>query len=346
MKFKDYLEIKRFFILFVLISILFITILIYVSFEGESLISNIIYINLGYILLTTVYLIIGYFYHNTLYKEMKQLNDSTTEPHILLLPKPQDKSQQLFINIIEKIQHTHVKELEKLQNEKTDYQDFIMTWVHEAKLPITASRMILKSSDGKTVDYLIDKLEDEIIKIDNYVEQALYYSRIDSFSKDYFITDVLLNQVVKDSVKKYSKLFIHKHIKFTMWDSDEFVYSDYKWLGFVIDQILTNSLKYTDEGGIISINFEENDNEKLLTIHDTGIGIKPEDINRVFDKSFTGSVSRNHSKSTGIGLYLAKQMVLKLGHNISIESEESKYTNVTLHFPKLHNYYDLKNYEY
>ena len=191
------------------------------------------------------------------------------------------------------------------------------------------------------MDYLSDKFEDELNKIDNYVEQALYYSRIDSFSKDYFITEVSLNQVLIESVKKYSKLFINKHISFTMWNEQQFVYSDSKWLGFVIDQIVANALKYTNEGGSISFSYKENSKEKQLQIQDTGMGIKPEDISRVFEKGFTGSIGRNHSKSTGMGLYLAKKIAFKLGHNISIESEEEKYTNATIYFPKITNYYDL-----
>ncbi|WP_207654943.1 sensor histidine kinase [Clostridium thermopalmarium] len=228
-----------------------------------------------------------------------------------------------------------------MHNERKDYQDFIISWIHEVKLPITASRMLMKNSTVKTLDYIVDKLEDELNKVDNYVEQALYYSRIGSFSNDYFITEVSLNQIVKESVKKYSKLFIQKRIRLTMLDEEQFVYSDSKWLGFVIDQIVANSLKYTDDGGAISFTFESNSREKQLLIKDTGIGIKPEDINRVFEKGFTGSLQRNHSKSTGIGLYLAKQIALKLGHNLSIQSEEDKYTQVTIHFPKISSYYYL-----
>src|SRR5690606_15001406 len=155
-------------------------------------------------------------------------------------------------------------------------------------------------------------------KIENYVEQALYYSRIDSFSKDYLITEVALDQIVKNSVKKYAKSFINKQIHFHMDDMEQIVHTDSKWLGFIIDQVFSNSLKYTGEGGGISVQFEADRKEKRLLIQDTGIGIKPEDISRVFEKGFTGSIGRNHAKSTGIGLYLAKQMALKLGHDLSI----------------------------
>jgi signal transduction histidine kinase len=106
-------------------------------------------------------------------------------------------------------------------------------------------------------------------------------------------------------------------------------------------KIIANSLKYTDAGGKIAIHFEEDSKEKRLVIEDNGIGIKLEDVNRVFEKGFTGSIGRTHAKSTGMGLYLAKQLASKLGHNISIQSVEGKFTKVALHFPKIRNYYHL-----
>jgi len=119
------------------------------------------------------------------------------------------------------------------------------------------------------------------------------------------------------------------------------VYTDSKWLSFIIDQIVANSLKYTEEHGEVSFHVEEDAKEKRLLIQDTGIGIKIEDINRVFDKGFTGSNGRIHSKSTGMGLYLAKKMALKLGHDLSIQSETGRFTTVKIHFPKIRNYYHL-----
>ncbi len=214
-----------------------------------------------------------------------------------------------------------------------------MSWIHEVKLPIAAGRLLIENSSGKSVDYLIDKFEDELQKIDKYVEQALYYSRINSFSKDYFITEVELSQIIKESIKKYSKLFINKRIRFTMFEEQHHVQTDRKWLSFIIDQVTTNALKYTNDGGRIDVRFEEDSKEKRLLIHDTGIGIPREDIHRVFEKGFTGSIGRTHTKSTGMGLYLAKQLALKLGHDLSIESETGKFTNVTIHFPKIRNYY-------
>lgn len=342
MRFMQYLEDKRYFLILYIVLMLFVSLMMIVGTEGNNLAGNILYINLGCAFLAAVYIIAGYFHRNNFYQELNELIKSKRENGFnLVFPQAQNHEQRFYLLFFEKLHKGYMAELDNLHNERRDYQDFIMSWIHEVKLPITASRMLMTNSGGKTADYLVDKLEDELNKIDNYVEQALYYSRIGSFANDYFILEVSLNQIIKESVKKYSKLFINKRITLNLWDEEQFVHSDSKWLGFVIDQIVANSLKYTDEGGAISFSFAENHKEKYLQIQDTGIGIKPEDIKRVFEKGFTSSTQRNHSRSTGMGLYLAKQMALKLGHNISIESEEGKYTKVVIHFPKISDYYQL-----
>jgi signal transduction histidine kinase len=180
----------------------------------------------------------------------------------------------------------------------------------------------------------MDKLEDEIDKIDHYVEQALYYSRIDSFNRDYLITETALEPLIKASVKKYAKLFINKRIQFQLAGKPLFVHTDGKWLGYMIDQIVSNALKYTGENGRILFRCEEDAAEKRLVIEDTGIGIKAEDLPRVFDRGFTGGTGRIEAKSTGMGLYLARQMALKLSHRLSVDSVEGESTAFTLHFHK------------
>jgi signal transduction histidine kinase len=288
-----------------------------------------------------IYLAVGYYYRKTFYRELIELMDSRQEDIIAALPAPQNCEQELYLELIRKLDDQHTAQLQQLHNEKRDHQDFIMSWIHEVKLPIAASRLLMENRMERSADYLIDKLEDEVNKIDNDVEQALYYSRIDSFSKDYFITEIQLNQVVKESVKKYAKMFINKQIRFTMDNTAIFVQSDSKWLSFIIDQIMANSLKYTSNGGEITVKFEEDNREKRLLIQDTGMGIKLEDLQRVFDKGFTGFAGRSHAKSTGMGLYLAEQLAIKLGHELSIQSEEGKFTTVIVHYPKIRNYYRL-----
>lgn len=303
--------------------------------------NNILYINISGLLFVILYLGLGLFNHRKFYLEMKRLAENEQEGMLVGLPKPQTYEQKLYLDVIKNSNFNYMQELKKLHDEKREQQEFVMSWIHEVKLPIAASRMLIEKSEDKPAEWVTDKFEDELQKINDYVEQALYYSRIDSFSKDYFIAELNVNKTIKSSIKKYAKLFIAKDIQIDIEDKNQYVQSDSKWLGFVIDQLLTNALKYTDEGGKIDIFFEEDSKEKRVLISDNGIGIKMKDINRVFDRGFTGTAGRSSAKSTGMGLYLAKQLATKLGHGLTISSTENKFTTVVVHFPKIRNYYHL-----
>lgn len=342
MNFLKYVKDKRYFLIFYAVIMIFVSLVLLLSAKSQEVWSNVVYINISCLFFAFFYMVIGYFYRMHFYKKMKELIQNPHEDAISLLPQAQNHEQKLYLDLFKRIMSEQDKQLQSLYTRKREHEEYIMSWVHEVKLPITSSRLLMENYEGKTIDELVNKLEDELDKIEDYVEQALYYSRVDSFANDYFITEVDVDQIIKHSVKKYSKIFINKQIHLTMdYDSDKFVHSDKKWLGFIIDQLITNALKYTENEGIISIHFELDDNEKRLIIQDNGIGIKAEDINRVFERGFTGTTGRNHSKSTGMGLYLAKKLANKLGHDISIQSVEGEYTRVTVHFPKIRNYYTI-----
>ncbi|MCR8658670.1 sensor histidine kinase [Paenibacillus endoradicis] len=341
MSLLQYIKDKRFFLLLYIILMLFVSLMMMINDSWIEAAPNLLYTHLVGLFLVSLYITIGYYYRRSFYLELYELTETKKEDFFAAIPKAQNNEQALYINLIKILDDNYSKQLRELMVERQDHQDFIMSWIHEVKLPIAASSLLMENSRGKSVGFLVDKFEDELNKIDNYVEQALYYSRIDSFSKDYFITDISLDQIVKNSVKKYAKLFITKRIRFQMDEIRQFVQSDSKWLAFIVDQITANALKYTYEEGEISFVFEEDRSEKRLLIQDTGIGIKQGDLHRVFEKGFTGSNGRIHMKSTGMGLYLARQMALKLGHELSIQSEEGINTRVTIHFPKMRTYYQF-----
>lgn len=334
MNFIQYLKDKKYFLSLYIVMMIFIALIIITSVQPQHGLENIIYINLICLFFTATYILIGYIYRKSYYQKLYELINTNQEQILEAAPESQNYQQQIGLGLLKKLNQYNISRLQKLYDEKKDHQEFIMSWIHEVKLPITASRLLMENKNSKQIDDLIDKLEDELNKIDNYVEQALYYSRIDSFSKDYFITEQPLDKIIKGSVKKYAKIFIHKQIHFHQNHTQQLVRTDVKWLGFILDQIVANALKYTEEGGKITFSVEEDKKEKRLVIMDNGVGIEAEDIQRVFEKGFTGSIGRSYSKSTGMGLYLAKKMALKLGHDISIESKKGSYTKVIVHFPK------------
>ena len=241
------------------------------------------------------------------------------------LPKSLDIRIDYYHKIIEKL----YEELEKLTQENrqknTDMVDYYSMWVHQIKTPIAAMNFLL---DNEEVDQKI--LQQELFKIERYVEMVLTYIRLDSISSDYVITKINLDEVVKDSVKKYATIFINKKIKLNYVSHETMVISDKKWLGFAFEQILGNSVKYSSVGGEIAIETYEN----KLVIEDNGMGIKEEDLPRIFEKGFTGFNGRYEKKSSGLGLYLCKKTLDKLGHHIEISSKVGEGTRIEIIFPK------------
>ena len=258
-------------------------------------------------------------YKKLIFLEKNILNDLED------LPKSLDIRIDYYHKIIEKL----YEELEKLTQENrqknTDMVDYYSMWVHQIKTPIAAMNFLL---DNEEVDQKI--LQQELFKIERYVEMVLTYIRLDSISSDYVITKINLDEVVKDSVKKYATIFINKKIKLNYVSHETMVISDKKWLSFAFEQILGNSVKYSSAGGEITIETCEN----KLVIEDNGIGIKEEDLPRIFEKGFTGFNGRYEKKSSGLGLYLCKKTLDKLGHHIEISSKVGEGTRIEITFPK------------
>ena len=258
------------------------------------------------------------------YRKLKFLEENILND-LDALPKSLDIRIDYYHKIIEKL----YEELEKLTQENrqknTDMVDYYSMWVHQIKTPIAAMNFLL---DNEEVDQKI--LQQELFKIERYVEMVLTYIRLDSVSSDYVITKINLDEVVKDSVKKYATIFINKKIKLNYVSHETIVVSDKKWLSFAFEQILGNSVKYSSSGGEITI--ETCDNK--LVIEDKGIGIKEEDLPRIFEKGFTGFNGRYEKKSSGLGLYLCKKTLDKLGHHIEISSKVGEGTRIEITFPK------------
>jgi len=215
---------------------------------------------------------------------------------------------------------------ELYQNQK-DQREYTESWVHDIKVPLAA----LKLSQDDDLDP--DLIAEELDQIDYLVDQALYFARLNNFSNDYLIQEQDLNDIVKACIRTNKRLFISKRIGINFDITDKKILTDEKWLSFIINQILANSLKYTDNGGRISIFTTTADNNIELHIKDNGIGIADQDISRIFNKGFTGSNGRKSgSKSTGMGLYLTKKMVDKLGHTISVNSRPGDGTETIITF--------------
>ncbi|KRM72462.1 Signal transduction histidine kinase [Lacticaseibacillus brantae DSM 23927] len=256
------------------------------------------------------------------------------------MPLGHRRDQQLIEQTYNAVIKAHHSTLETLIDRQTDQQAFIDSWVHEIKVPLAAAGLLSESLEGQAPEEKVDQLSLQLDRINFYIDQVLYYSRLDSFSHDYLLQDYSLKQTLADVIVANRNSFIDQNIQYSFEGTDQKVLTDQKWLSFILTQIISNSLKYTPTGGKITAVVSDDDGEVQLTIKDTGIGIPLDEQHRVFEKGFTGTNGRNaNQKATGLGLFLAQQLSEKLGHSLTLASTPGQGTAVTLHFPYL-SYYE------
>lgn len=240
------------------------------------------------------------------------------------LPKPRDLVEEDLFYLLETLWEEKERCLLAGRREQEEALDYYMLWTHQVKTPIAAMRLICQGEDTQ----MGRDLQAELFKIEQYVEMALSYVRLGSSSTDYVFRRYPLDDLVRQAVRKYASLFIQKKIRLDLKPLDGQVVTDEKWLVFVIGQILSNALKYTSKG-CISI-YQEG--EDVLVIQDTGIGIAPEDLPRIWEKGFTGYNGREDKRATGIGMYLCKRVLEDLSHTIAVTSQVGKGTKVSIGF--------------
>ena len=213
-----------------------------------------------------------------------------------------------------------IEEREKLN----DLMDYYTLWAHQIKTPIAASSLLVGEIEDKKVK---NQLEQELFKIESYVNIVLQYLRLESFHEDLVLKKENVEDLVKEIVKKYAIFFIQKGLSLNLHDLDRTIITDRKWFVVILEQVLSNSLKYTSQGGI-EIYFQED----TLYIKDSGLGIQDADLLRVFERGFSGYNGRLTQQSSGLGLYLSKKIADELGHQISIASQVGQGTTVMISF--------------
>lgn len=233
------------------------------------------------------------------------------------LPTPDDITQKKLCEIILKLQQINQDNLTRINSIRQDNSDYFTVWVHQIKTPIAAMQMILQNDES----IVSHELNGELFRIEQYAEMALQYIRLDSSSNDLMIRQYDIDTIIRQAVRRYAPLFIRKKIHLEYEPVSAKILTDKKWLLFVIEQLLSNAVKYTGSGSV-TIFYANN----ILSVSDTGIGISAEDLPRIFEKGYTGMSGRIEKKSTGLGLYLCKTVCNKIGHKIYAESETGKGT--------------------
>ncbi len=335
MKLVDYLIDRIFSIVMFLIAAAFSTGLLWLMGLHDEFIE---YIELIFLLSFLVTFAWDYTRKSTYYRELMTLFDRMDDKTLLaeLIEKPEFLDGKILFQILRLSNKYMNDKLAEAYATNQEYREYVEMWVHEIKTPITSAHLIIEND--KNISTI--RIDDEINKIDHYVEQALFYARSTTLEKDFKIEQTTMKELVDEALKSYSKQIIGAGGKPVFENLDIPVFADRKWCVFIIGQIIANSVKYAKEKLVLIFTGTTFENGCCLSISDNGIGIAEEDISRIFDKGFTGENGRRYKKSTGIGLYLSRKLCSKMNMEISAASSLQSGTTIKIIFPKENLYFE------
>ena len=270
-------------------------------------------------------------YYNELIKNMEDLKEKYLISEIVKTPNFVEG--RILKEILQDTGKSMLENVNYYKNIQEDYKEYIELWIHEVKIPIAASKLIIENNKNP----ITKSIDEELDKVENYTEQALFYARSNAVEKDYIINKTSLKEVVNGAILKNKTTLINEKVSIELANlKDEEIYTDSKWAIFIINQIIQNAIKYSKKDNKkIEISSQEKNDKVILYIKDNGLGIKKSEINRIFDKGFTGENGRIiGQKSTGIGLYLCKKLCDRLGLGIELNSKKAIGTEVRIIFPK------------
>ena len=333
MKIVDYLKDKSLYLAVNLMTFIIVATLMYFSNMSTVVIFMTWCI---WFLPLLIYIIIEYIKYKKYFDNIENVLKSLDKKYLLpeVIEEPNSIIGEEINDILKEISRDMHEQVKYYRNMQEEYREYIEMWVHEIKTPIASSKLLIENNYND----LTRKIDIQINRIENFVEQVLYYSRSDEVGKDYIIKKVELLPLVKNVIRKNQRDFISKRIRLQLGELNEVVYSDSKWIEFIINQILINSIKYS-KGKDDKIKFESKEisNTVVLTIEDEGVGIIERGLDRVFEKGFTGENGRKFGRSMGIGLYLCKKLCNKLGLGLEIQSKVNVGTKISIIFPKAEN---------
>lgn len=330
MRFKEYLKDKIIYISLLVFAVITIEILL-IPYDMQIFIK--IYVAVAIIAAFLIGFLVEYYSKKNYYDTVKSRIRELQEEYLIMevLPKADFTEANILEDAIRDIGKSMLENVNKYKYLQEDYKDFIELWIHEIKIPIATSKMIVENNKNE----ITASINEELDKIDNYTEQALFYARSNTVEKDYIVRKIQLKEIVNASILKNKAQLIQNKISIDTKNLDETVCTDSKWCIFIINQIIQNSIKYSKNADRqIEIYGERKKENIILYIKDNGIGIKESEITRVFEKGFTGENGRiTGKKSTGIGLYLCKKLCDKLCIGLELNSKKNEGTEVKLIFP-------------
>lgn len=330
MKFRDFLKEKLYYI--ILLAFILISSDILLMIYNISLFM-VLYITIVPILGFLICLIIEYNIKNSFYKRLEKQMAELDEKYLIseIVQNPNFIEGKILINTIQDLDKSMLENVNKYKHLTEDYKEYIELWIHEIKIPIATSKLIIENNKSKETK----SIDEELGKIENFVEQVLYYARSNNVEKDYYISKTKLSEIVNSAILKNKNILLSNKINLEIGDIDKQVVTDSKWTIFILNQIIQNSVKYMNKDiKTMKIYAEEKKEKVILYIQDNGMGVGKGEIARVYDKGFTGENGRIlGKKSTGIGLYLCKKLCDRLGLGIEFNSQKDIGTEVKIIFP-------------
>ena len=302
-----------------------------------------------WLLLLTAWLTVTFLQRRKFFREAQQILEKVDQRYLLgeLLPDSFRLEDRIYREMIRRSNKSCIERIRQIEEDQKDYKEYIESWVHEIKAPITGIALLCNNRRGiaaqnrpstmpaaseatPKTDYLTISLENQ--KIENYVDMVLYYARSEEVYKDYLIRETCLEDVVYEVLDKNHLLLIQNQVQADVSCRD-IVYTDRKWIAFILNQMMLNSVKYRSVNPLLHIYTERKENSVILVFEDNGVGIRQEELSRIFEKGFTGSNGRDNQRSTGMGLYLCQKLCGRLGIGLSASSEYGASTKLCLEFP-------------
>ena len=323
---KQYLKNQLPVILINLLGMLALAMFLIASGNG---IQTVLFILVVWLIVLTSCLLLFYFSRKKYLNKLLDMTEQLKERYLLpeIMQEPERADEQVFYQIMKMAEKSMLERIGEVQRERKEYKEYIEQWIHEVKTPITAIKLICENNRCSFTRELMAELEN----INRFTEQALYYARSEHTEKDYSVREINLSDVVHGAIADNKYLLRQNNVAVTVEDVEYSIYSDDKWLRFILDQLISNAVKYRADQPVLHFFTVKENDRIILSVEDNGIGIPQSDLPRIFEKGFTGQNGRMIRSSTGIGLYLCRRLCDKLGIGISASSER-KGTAISLSF--------------
>ena len=292
-------------------------------------IQTVLFILVVWLIVLASCLLLFYFSRKKYLNKLLDMTEQLKERYLLpeIMQEPERADEQVFYQIMKMAEKSMLERIGEVQRERKEYKEYIEQWIHEVKTPITAIKLICENNRCSFTRELMAELEN----INRFTEQALYYARSEHTEKDYSVREINLSDVVHGAIADNKYLLRQNNVAVTVEDVEYSIYSDDKWLRFILDQLISNAVKYRADQPVLHFFTVKENDRIILSVEDNGIGIPQSDLPRIFEKGFTGQNGRTIHSSTGIGLYLCRRLCDKLGIGISASSER-KGTAISLSF--------------